>query len=333
LFVATLAFDQSQAAARTGGGRAALHALDRAVTLDPGNALYWRERGLYRASLNRPGASDDLRRALALVPGDTSAMRGLAVIATRQGNSQLALAAARRAAELRPIHAENLATLAWALLEAGESDSAQQTLVELLRRVPWIAASDAWASVFPVGDGLADLQDAARGAWGQHSVSARTAMSLVWASAAVDGPDVLAPNGWTGVPYLLAVDRLLRCNVEAAQAAVEEGRGAAGSNLELRVTIMVARVAGDEAAVTEAVALADLWGITDGRLAVGSPPPHSPVWDPDDDRRIYHRAAVVPVNLELVLPTSADGLSAWLRDPLEAARTGAPSSILASCHR
>lgn len=56
----------------------------------------------------------------------------------------------------------------------------------------------------------------------------------------------------------------------------------------------------------------------------------SPVWSSFYDNRYYDRLAIPPPN-DFALPTSASGLSAWLRDPVRAADRGAPGSGWSAC--
>ena len=330
LFAAAFAFDASQTSARAGDEGRVIERLNEAVALDPGNALYWRERGIHRAAASLPGAASDLRRAIVLVPGDTAALRGLAVVSARDADRETALAAAQRAAELRPTHEENLTTLAWTGLETGRFHIADEALVELLRRMPWIAASPQWDDAFPDGGQLVELQAAAAEAWDDVPPSSRTAMSRVWAKAAVDHDDVLVANGWDDVPYLVAVDRLLRCDIPGAEAALDAITTTPGDE-ELWVAIMLGQMQGDKAGVDEMRTLAELRDSPIAVLAAKTPEARSPIWDPDDDRRIYHRDAVVPADVGLILPAGSEGMSRWLQNPSAAARSGARASALASC--
>ena len=92
----------------------------------------------------------------------------------------------------------------------------------------------------------------------------------------------------------------------------------------------VAQVLVTPHALEQLVARQDGPGVI-GELAEEAPGPRSPIWDPDDDRRIYHRDGIVPIDLGLTLPSEAEGWSAWLRNPGEAALVGAPGSGLAAC--
>jgi O-antigen ligase len=333
MLAASSAFDAAQSAARSGDTDAAIRALERSVALDPGHAMYWRERGLHRSSAGEPGAASDLERALILNPADTATIRALAVLSARAGEVDVALDLASRAADLRPTDEVNLTTLALVGGMTGREPVAAEALTELLRRMPWIAASSQWPAHFPTATDLEELQTAAADAWkARRESSARFALPQVWLDAAVDGDGAALREtiGWD-LPYLHAVDRLLRCDVDGAEEAIFEPPPASPHESELLAMILVARVTQADERLADAIALADLRNAAEGRYAVARPEPESPFWDPAEDRRLYERDAVVPVGLGLQLPTAAEGLSAWLMDPSAAARAGAPGSRLADC--
>lgn len=333
ILAASAAFDEAQVVARSGDTDAAIRALDRSVALDPGHAMYWRERGLHRAAAGQPGATSDLERAFVLDPADTANTRALAVLSARAGEVNVALDLAGRAAALRPTDDVNLTTLAYVALMTERDAVADQALTELLRRMPWIAATPQWAAHFPTAKDLEDLQVAARDAWRvRHESSERFALPQVWLDAAVDGngAPLLDTAGWD-LPYLHAVDRLLHCDIDGAEAAILEPPPPSPHEADIFAMILAARAARADERLADAIALADLRNAPEGRYAVARPDPESPFWDPAEDRRLYERDAVVPVDLGLQLPTEAEGLSAWLMDPSAAARAGAPGSRLAGC--
>ena len=331
---AAAAFDASQAAARAGNQGATLDQLDTAVALDPGQALYWRERGMHRAaSGDTDGATDDLRAALRLNPADTPAMRALAYLRADAGDADEALDLARRAAELRPTAEENLTTLALVAVRVGDNDASRAALVEALRRTPWIAASPQWQATFPTGSELQALLASAHDAWTGRTDGERFALSQVWL-AAVDGDGgeaTLVERGWD-IPSLLAADALLRCDLDAAEqsyAGAPLSRSA--DEQSLMVALLVGRAADASSLEETAAELSDLRNAAFESLISEEPAPSSPFWEPDEDRRLYERNPVVPADLGVQLPTAAEGLGAWLRDPIAAARISAPGSALSSC--
>jgi hypothetical protein len=97
------------------------------------------------------------------------------------------------------------------------------------------------------------------------------------------------------------------------------------------LAVLVGRAADSPDLVATASALADFRNAGFHRLIDEKPAPTSPFWEPDEDRRLYERNPVVPAELGIELPTEAEGLRAWLRDPIAAAMVSAPQSPLASC--
>jgi len=335
MFIAAVAFDAARPAIREGDQTAAMADLNRSVALDPANALHVRQRGIEAiATGDMAGALDDLLRAVDLNEGDTVAWRGLAIVASQEGDHDLAVRAAERAASLRPTHAENLAVLAYVYQEANRSTARDSALVELLRRFPWIAAAPAWAEWFPSGDALGDLLRAADDAWEQRvEPSQRFAFEQVWLNAVSgDDPGDL-PSGaeWSiDLPYLHALDALMRCDLASASGSITAIPTSASAQ-ELSVVILVGAATGQRDVVSNAIRLQQLRGYRDGDLALAEPDPSSPLWDFGENYRLYGALPSVNVERAPMLPTEADGLSAWLRDPLSAARVGAPGSGLAAC--
>jgi tetratricopeptide (TPR) repeat protein len=332
-FAAAIAFDASQASASAGDKGSTVDRLATAVALDPGQALYWRERGMHRAaSGDSIGAIDDLRVALRLNPGDTPAMRALALLLAGIGDDSGALAVARRAAELRPTHDGNLTTLALVASRVGDDAASREALVEALRRTPWIAASPRWQGTFPTGSELQALIASADEAWVGRTDGDRYAMAQVWLAAANGGGGrgSLGGRGWA-IPSLLAADALLHCDLDAAKEAIDGPLSRSADGQSLLVAVLVGRASGSSSLTETATALADLRNTGFFRLINDEPDPTSPFWEPDEDRRLYERNPVVPADLGVQLPTAAEGLSAWLRDPGAAASVGAPGSGLAAC--
>lgn len=334
LKAASAAFDASQHAATWGDHAGTIRELDRAIGFDPGHALYWRARGLHRASQGVDGAVEDLRQAIGLNPADTVAMRALAVLHAQAGEDQRAMDLARRAAGLRATHEENLVTLAFVASITANGDELETALIDVVRRFPWITASPEWAKHFPDDAELERLLVAADDAWSaQRETSARFAMPQVWLKAATGGSiNTLPTPSWVEtVSYLRAIDGLLRCEIERAADAILEPPPRTPSEADLIAMISTATIIDSADQVEQAIALADLRGVSVGSLARVQPEPVSPFWDPGEDRRLYERDAVVPVDLGITLPTANEGLSAWLMDPWGAARVGAPGSGLAGC--
>ena len=140
----------------------------------------------------------------------------------------------------------------------------------------------------------------------------------------------LTARGWA-IPSLLAADALLRCDLDAAEDAYAGPLSAIADEQSLLVAVLVGRAIGSPDLVATASDLSDFRNAGFDRLISDEPAPSSPFWEPDEDRRLYERNPVVPADLGVLLPTEAEGLGAWLRDPIAAAGISAPGSGLASC--
>lgn len=339
LLAASMSFDRSQQLLRVdpttdgsavgGASDQAPAALDLAISLDPGQAMYRRERALLRAA-SGTDATADLRAALELYPADTTAMRALALISAREGDRFTAIQWAQRAASLLPTRDANLTTLALVAAQTGEAGQAEDALVEAIRRTPWITASTDWRGAFPTGASLERLLQRAADAWeAAPDARSRFAMQQVWLAAATGrGPHPLLDGEWN-VPHLAALDALLRCDLSAARVAVGSVQLGGVTASELGVMMMVAQANGDEEQVATYIHLAGLLGST-----LGAPPrPESayPTWDPGEDRRLYGRGPVVGIDLGFNVPTAAEGMYRWIQDPRAAAMAGTPGSRLALC--
>jgi hypothetical protein len=132
-------------------------------------------------------------------------------------------------------------------------------------------------------------------------------------------------------PSLAAVDAIIRCDPSTAAASLTSASGAANDQLGLTARLMLAALTDENDAYRAAIAVAILRGSQLANLASRDPGPASPFSDYLQDVGLYKRIPLPAADLEPMLPTQGEGLSAWLRDPREAARRGAPGSGLAEC--
>jgi tetratricopeptide (TPR) repeat protein len=111
-------------------------AYDRAIELDPEDAVTWAQRGANRA-LDR-GEEDegleDLTRAIELDPDLAFAYQIRAILYKNRGEYDNAIADCRRALELEPDGSSTYGTLSLAYWQAGQHDEARAVLDELNRR-------------------------------------------------------------------------------------------------------------------------------------------------------------------------------------------------------
>jgi tetratricopeptide (TPR) repeat protein len=158
-----VANDRYRAGDAVGAGRA----LDAAVALDPGHALYWRELGAVHLASGKPGgALSAFKRSLALVPWDPGAMRGLALAHLASGDPSAGLADALAAARVQPHSAASAIVVAVASLKAGEPGISARALSTALLEAPYLGFvgwSDTVLGQFDVGRTLAAAAQIAGG--------------------------------------------------------------------------------------------------------------------------------------------------------------------------
>ena len=321
--VAWAAYDAARAHLNSGDRDGARRALDQAVALDPSLALYRRVRGtLAQEAGAYQAARSDLERALQLNSGDASTLRGLAVLAYSRGHPEDAVQFARRAVSLRPTSLNNELMLAWVATRIGERQLATRAFISAVMWYPWAAAAPTWTAVFgPVTEGV--LKEAAS-AWDEHDGDRRREAIWLKAMTGARSSAGLAPSS-------AAVNAIIRCDPAQAAEELADSGGVAHDRAILIPQFMLASLLDDENAFRVALAAATLVRSDFVNLAVRDPGPASPFSDYEQDIRLYKRIPFPPTDIEPMLPTQAEGLSAWLRDPAEAARRSAPGSALADC--
>jgi hypothetical protein len=301
---------------------AARRALDWAVALDPSMALYWRERGTRAAEAgDRVQARRDLGRALELNGGDAATLRALALL-TIDDSQRDAIALAQRAADLHGTQLDNQLTLAWVAEAAGDGTLASRALADAVTWYPWATAAPSWPDAFESRlDG--PLNEAAA-VWAAHGRDG--SWEAIWLRA-MTGRDRLPGVG----PSLAAIEAIIGCDPSQAAASLTSAGGSANHQLGVVARLMLASLTDDKDAFRAAFSVAILRGTQLANLSLRDPGPASPMSDYAQDVGLYKRIPLPPASLQPMLPTQGEGLSAWLRDPREAARRGAPGSGLAEC--
>ena len=327
VLAASWAYDQARALRAGGDDAGVKRALSDAVSLDPSFALYHRELGLaLLAAGNRDGASAQVQLAAQLNPGDLTALRMRAYLAVLRGDLRDATDAANRVVELGGVRAVNSLTQAYVASASHDLVSAEQALVRALRFDPWLPAAPGWGENFPTGADLETLLAEASDAWAATgNPTGRNTMAQAWIHGMVG-----KPSPGDGITADAATNATLRCDlpeVDRILRALSDDEGRSVKALIAR--LMAARIEGQDA--TEVLLLMQLrWPLL-GHMATNELSAASPFTDPDEDARIYRRLGMPAVDFGPLLPTADGGLSAWLRDPVGAADTGAPGSGLASC--
>jgi len=323
---ASAAFDDARRAAADGNTDRAIDALTTAIRADPQFALYWRERGVRRLEI---GATDpglqDLDHAVVLNPADPAAHRAAALGHLAAGDTNVALALARTAMDLRPTDPTNALTYAQ-VADAVESSDPEVGLRLAISASPWITAAPEWSDQFPTGEELRTLLKRTSAAWNPGGLSLeRTRVQTEWLRAIAADPRV---TGLHAAPDILALAAVLRCDLDTDDQTLLLTRQTSVAALLARA--MAASIAGDADELATASRLLDLWRVVTPGIAETDPGPASPFSDPAGDLRVYERSPMAAPEIQ-TLPATDQGLAAWLRNPPEAAARGAPGSDMAEC--
>lgn len=119
--------------------------LDEAISLDPGMALYWRQRGALHLLADDPRAAVlDLEQAIARNPNDDLAWRTLALAHATSGDTAARRLAVDRAVALQRSDLTNLLLVARWQMDEKDAD-ADGTLSEIVHGWPTIVAAPRWA--------------------------------------------------------------------------------------------------------------------------------------------------------------------------------------------
>ncbi len=325
--------DRARQLAESGDTGSARHALEVAITLDPGLALYRREQGvLLLASDNLPGALASLRQAAALDPADDITQAELAVALSLGGNNADGMAAAQRAIDLRRSALMNHLVLAWVADRAKQPVVSASALADSLVIAPWLAAADGWPALLHGGDQQAVLVEAARRA-GTDPV-ARGAGTAAWLAGMTGRGDMIESAPVRQVerdrPSLGAVVAVLECDIPRAQQIVADAAATErGGPPYWVVNAMVERAAGHSSA--DAVNLATM--LDPASIPTSDIPAFASAFDARaDDQWIYDRVPMRLAGVGPEFPSEELGWSRWLSDPRHAARFAAPDSGLAQCN-
>lgn len=215
--IAGFAYDQAREAVEIGDLRKARPEFDLAVALDPGMALYWRQRGelAYLQGRSRDAASD-LQLATQLNPSDDLAWRSLALAAAAAGDEAGASRAVMRALATQRSDVTNLLLAArWFDLHYQRSE-AVLTLAEVVESWPSIVAAPGWSGVLPPSVSTIDVVDAAARRWEDGGSTPEPPLDQgLWLAALADRPDLdkQAINRATVGPILAHAElAMLRCS-------------------------------------------------------------------------------------------------------------------------
>jgi O-antigen ligase len=330
---ASFAYQSAQIDVSAGRLGDADEALTLAVVLDPGMALYWRERGTARYGAAVPGAVSDLQRASNLNAADDVAWRVLALALASKPEAGDAVAAAKEAVRRDAADAANQLILARVAAEV-DPHAAIDALAAVVGRSPWILADPSWdAIVSPISNDRI-LATAVQN-WTDGRPQYREPSAGSWlAGMAGDGKDLtLKANGDARnlMHTSQAIIDLLDCRVPGALSdlRVAEPRESRSPSY-WPARIMAERL--DGGVTPRTIELAPLRRPILRPLLAGSVGPADLLAGGLQDEYGYGRQVMNHASL-FIGPSSLGGLQAWLADPAGAAAAALPDSPLARCTR
>lgn len=150
---AGLLYAQASTAAQRGDLAAVEQHLSGALMLDPGMALYWRQRGTERLLDGRSDAAvNDLEEATLRNPSDDLAWRTLGLALRETNQPELADAALKKAIRSQRADPTNLLLRAQWALDDGRDELALDTLAAVVQAWPMTVAAPAWNDLIAAAD-------------------------------------------------------------------------------------------------------------------------------------------------------------------------------------
>ncbi|MEX0626008.1 MAG: O-antigen ligase family protein [Chloroflexota bacterium] len=336
MVLAAFAYDAGSRAAREGSYTEARRMLDMAATLDPGMALYVRERGTMAILAGLPGAAvPDLTAATAQNPADDIAFRSLAEAWLAEGDPARALAAARSAVQRDASDPRNLIVLARAASRAGDSASATDALALTILHGPWITADPSWQSFAHPEQPVADLFDKAVALWQDGKAPwLKGRLDPAWLVGLAENTEsthqAVIQAGPLG-PSAAALLQVLRC--DSQQAGLDSLRSLEHSQGTF-AEYWRARVVGEALAGERVVGvIAEIAMI---RMPQLGPVIADKIYSFDvysgafNDQYAYRRRPIDHLG-GLVVPSRWGGLAEWIRHPATAALAAGMTERIASC--
>jgi hypothetical protein len=164
--VASVLYDQGREAISAGAMVEARGHLDGAIALDPGLALYRRQRGaIALVTGDTRGAESDLKQATVMNETDDLAWRTLALAQLAAGDRQGAVASIVHAVRVHRSNPSNLLLLATLERELGRVGDARVTLAEVVQAWPGIVYAPGWSGFIGNYVGTGEIVDLATQRW------------------------------------------------------------------------------------------------------------------------------------------------------------------------
>jgi O-antigen ligase len=191
--VAGMSYDLANRFVDSGQTARARQSFNLAVTLDPGMALYWRQRGTLELLTGDPeSATPDLRIATRINPSDDLAWRTLALAHHRAGRNEEADAALQQAVSAQRSDPTNLLmSAAW----TASSSPSDEVLAELLQSWPTLPSAPAWDAVAPGSTVTSQAAELALRRWDSGTVSLEPRSTQGDWLAVIAAPDRIVGEG------------------------------------------------------------------------------------------------------------------------------------------
>jgi tetratricopeptide (TPR) repeat protein len=330
------AYDEARQAVATGDLRLAEDSLSSAIAMDPGMALYWRQRGAVRLIRgNANGAVSDLAEAAKINPHDDLGWRALAAAETIERDFTAASDAIAVAARLQRSDPANLLMASRIASEAGDPLRSRDLLAAVVQAWPAVTGAPLWRESLPTGVETREIVADARSRW-QSGVPSPEPLAdqPLWLAAmdgAAMGANARIPSSLTEEMREATV-AVLTCSRDATDllAAVDDS--------DKRSKAYWALVAANEARsgspqlslrLLNAIATASV----DPRLRVRvlNPLDEDGIRGNNVDKWGYRRTPIRLPIFELQLPSPEWGYEVWLRAPSAAIREAGLTAQFPGC--
>lgn len=331
MHVAALSYEQARFELANGQSLRARVALDQAVALDPGMALYVRQRGTLAYTQDEFGAATaDLERATELNPSDDLAWRSLALSYLADGRKEQGWTALSRALNLQRSDATNLLLSARVAGDQGRTALAVDLLAETVQSWPSIVGANGWSELLPPSIKTEDVVDAAVTRWeaGQPTPE-RLFDQPLWLAALGGRPELderAVAEAVISRTLGIATISVIRCDPAAREvldrASEDERRTPLYSDLQLRAS----RFAGESGEP-----VADTAGASSANSNLTT-------WNPLNENAFlsadvwgYRRLPIHWPAGDSQLPSPLGGLARWKNFPRETAHASQLDNRLPLC--
>jgi tetratricopeptide (TPR) repeat protein len=309
--------------------------LNRAIALDPGMALYWRQRGaleLQKGDIE--AARSDLERAVRINAFDDLAWRTKAIAELADGDDAAARASVEVAVDRQRSDPTNLLLLSWMAQRSGDNTVALDALEEVVQGWPAVTGAPGWRAMLPSGVSMTEVIEEAARRWSAGEPSPQPPLDqILWLEAlgALDQRVPGQPSNQLGPELTSATISVLTCATDAAEALdrVPEAERRSPTFWALAV-----REAGNQSP-TEALRLHDTISSAPleprSRVEALNPLNENGSRGFSADKWGYRRRAVIWPDAGILLPSPDWGYLTWIRDPTAAIAESGLDRQLADC--